>query len=271
MPAVPLTILGLLILVAVAAPFLTSYDPLKQNLSIVLQPPAWAGGGSLDHILGTDTFGRDVLARMLYGARTSLLVVGFSLSIAVTVGAAVGLLAGYVGGWVDSALMRLVDIMLALPAILIALAVAIAVGPSLRNVVLILGFLIWPNIARLIRGETMVLKHNDFVKYAKAIAVPRWVILARHMFPNILPTLLVATTLETAHIILLEASLSFLGAGVPPPTPSWGAMIDEGRALIATGWWLALLPGLAIVVTVVTFNALGDWTRDHADPRTRNG
>lgn len=269
MPALPIVVLVLLVLAAVAAPVLTSQDPLKQNLSSTLQPPFWVSGGDATHLLGTDGYGRDLYSRLLYGARTTFLVVTFSLMIAVTIGATVGLIAGYFGRWIDAVLMRLVDITLALPRILLALAVAIAVGPSVRNVILILGFLVWPRMARLIRGEAMALKHQDFVRYARVIAVPSRIILLRHLLPNVLPTLLVATTLETAHVILLEAALSFLGAGVPPPQPSWGGIIGDGRALIATGWWVAMLPGVAIMVTVLSLNGLGDWLRDHTDPRTR--
>jgi peptide/nickel transport system permease protein len=268
-PALPILVLILLIVAAVFAPLLTFHDPLTQNILESQLPPFWVSGGSTNHILGTDAIGRDLWARLIYGARTSLVVVIFALLIAVFLGTTVGLCAGYFGRSVDAVLMRLVDIVNSVPAILVAMAVAIAIGPSLRNVVMILGALIWPNIARLIRAEAMALKHNDFVRYAKAIAVPRWVILLRHLLPNVLPTLLVATTLETAHVILLEAALSFLGAGVPPPQPSWGATIEEGRALIATGWWISMFPGIAIVAVVLSLNSVGDWLRDRTDPRNR--
>jgi peptide/nickel transport system permease protein len=165
--------------------------------------------------------------------------------------------------------MRVVDVFLALPPLLVALVVAVVLGPSFRNLVLILGLLIWPNIARLIRGETMALMRRDFIEYSRAIGVPAWSILLRHVFPNILPTLLVAATLEVANVILTEASLSFLGAGLPAPEASWGVMVEDGRALIATGWWVSLFPGIAILVTVLAFNSLGDWLRDRFDPKTR--
>jgi peptide/nickel transport system permease protein len=268
-PALPILVLVLLIVAAIFAPLLTSHDPLQQNILQGQRPPFWAHGGTSEHILGTDAIGRDLLSRLIYGARTTLIIVLFALLIAVFIGTTVGLCAGYFGRWVDGVLMRLADIVNSVPAILVALAVAIAIGPSLRNVVVILGALIWPNIARLIRAEAMALKHNDFVRYAKVIAVPRRIILLRHMLPNVLPTLLVATTLETAHVILLESSLSFLGAGVPPPKPSWGGTIEDGRALIATGWWISMFPGIAIMLTVLSLNALGDWLRDRSDPRNR--
>jgi ABC-type dipeptide/oligopeptide/nickel transport system permease subunit len=269
LPALPLAILALLALVAIAAPLITPYDPVKHAVASRMLPPFWLPKGSIEHLLGTDRFGRDIFTRLIYGARSSLLIVVVSSFIALTIGAGVGILAGYAGGKIDAVLSRLVDVMLAVPSVLVALAIAVALGPSFWNVVLILGFLIWPNIARLIRGEALAIRQLDFAQYSAAIGVPRWIILLRHVLPNVLPTLLVAVTLETANIILTEASLSFLGAGVPPPTPSWGAMIDEGRALIKTGWWIALFPGLMIAVTVLCLNSVGDWLRDHSDPSTR--
>lgn len=268
-PAVPIAVLALFVLAAITAPLLTGYNPVRNQLIHSLEPPAWVEGGSSDHLLGTDGFGRDVLTRLLYGARVSFLVVIFSLATAVVIGVGVGIVAGYVGGRVDALLMRVVDIFLALPPLLVALVVAVVLGPSFRNLVLILGLLIWPNIARLIRGETMVLMRRDFVEYPRAIGVPAWSILMRHIFPNILPTLLVAATLEVANVILTESSLSFLGAGLPAPAASWGVMVEDGRALIATGWWVSLFPGIAILVTVLAFNSLGDWLRDRFDPKTR--
>jgi peptide/nickel transport system permease protein len=268
-PGVPITVLALFVLAAIFAPLLTSYDPIDNDLINSLRPPAWVEGGGSAHLLGTDGLGRDVFARLLYGARVSFLVVVFSLAVAVVIGVGVGVVAGYFGGRVDALLMRIVDIFLALPPLLVALVFGVALGPSFRNLVLILGILIWPNIARLIRGETLVLMRRDFVGYPRAIGIPPGIILLRHIFPNILPTLLVAATLEVANVILTESALSFLGAGLPPPQPSWGVMVDDGRALIATGWWIALFPGLAILMTVLSFNALGDWLRDRFDPKTQ--
>lgn len=266
MPAVPIVILGTIILASLAAPLLTDHNPVKSDLINSLQPPAWVKGGSAGHLLGTDGFGRDVFARLLYGGRVSLTVAAISLIIAVTIGTTLGVAAGYVGGSFDSLVMRLVDMLLALPKIIVALTLAVAVGPSFTNLVLVLGLLTWPQIARLVRAETLLLKQGEFVRYANAIGVHRWGIWLRHVFPNILPTLLVATTLEVGAVILAEASLSFLGAGLPPPQASWGVGIADGRSLIATGWWIALFPGLAITATVLAFNALGDWLRDYGDP-----
>ena len=268
-PTLPLAGLAMVVLIATFAPFLTPYEPTRADLINSLQPPFWVEGGSTAHMLGTDGFGRDILTRLMYGARVSLLVAVFSLMIAVSIGTTVGVVAGYVGGTVDSLLMRLVDIVLAFPSIIVALVLSVALGPSFQNLVLVLGLLTWPRIARLIRGETLLLKGSEFVRYSRAIGVPWTAIARRHVFPNVLPTLLVATTLEIGSVILAEASLSFLGAGVPPPSASWGVMISEGRGLISSGWWIALFPGLAISATVLSSNALGDWLRDRFDPRTR--
>jgi peptide/nickel transport system permease protein len=267
-PVLPAAILLVMVVIAIAAPLLTAYDPVKADLRNFLKPPAFAGGLP-SHLLGTDTFGRDVLSRLFFGARVSLSVAVLSLVIATTMGSLVGLAAGYIGGALDSVLMRFVDMVLALPTVLMALAIAIALGPSYTNMILIIGFMIWPRTARLIRAETMLLKQQEFVRYARAVGVPGWLIVLRHVVPNVTPTLLVAVTLEVGHVILLEATLSFLGAGIPPPQPSWGVMVADGRALIGTGWWIALFPGLAIMLAVMSCNLLGDWLRDRLDPKFR--
>jgi peptide/nickel transport system permease protein len=268
-PALPIAILTGFVLMGALAPLLTSYDPVQNELIDSLIPPAWTHDGTSAHLLGTDSFGRDVFTRLAYGARVSLSVALFALMIAVTIGTTIGMTAGFVGGWVDSVLMRLTDIILGLPNLLVALVIAIAVGPSFRNLILVLGFLIWPRIARLIRGETLVLKKADFIRYSEAIGVSSVFAVLRHVFHNILPTLLVAATLEVGAVILAEASISFLGAGVPPPEASWGVMIGDGEALVATGWWVSIVPGIAIAVVVLSSNSLGDWLRDRFDPKTR--
>jgi len=268
-PAVPLVVLVLLVGGAVGAPLFT-VDPQAQQLIDSLRPPAWTGAGTTAHLLGTDQLGRDLFARLVYGARASLSVAAVSLGIAVVLGGVLGVVSGYLGGWVDTVLMRVTDVVLSLPIILVALTVGVALGPSFWHLVLALGFMLWPQIARLVRGETMVLRHAEFVRYAKVIGVPAWLVVLRHVIPNIMATLIVAATLEIAHVVLLEASLSFLGAGLPATTPSWGGMISDGRALIATGWWISLFAGLAITAAVLTFNVLGDWLRDRLDPKLRN-
>jgi peptide/nickel transport system permease protein len=270
MPTLPLVILIVMVVLAVGAPFLTPYDPVKSNLRSALLPPFFVEGGSMAHPLGTDGFGRDILSRVLFGARVSLSVAVLALVIATTIGTVLGVISGWVGGWLDSLIMRFVDMVLAVPTILVALALAIALGPSFVMMVTVIGLLIWPRIARILRGETLLIRQQDYVRYARVVGVPPLLSMLRHVLPNVMPTLLVVTTLEIGHVILVESSLSFLGAGIPPPQPSWGAMISDGRALIATGWWIALFPGLAIVLTVMVFNTLGDWLRDHFDPRLRD-
>jgi ABC-type dipeptide/oligopeptide/nickel transport system permease subunit len=269
MPVLPLVLLGVFVVCGVAAGLLTPYNPTRNDLTQQLVPPAWVDGGSSAHLLGTDSLGRDVLARLLYGARVSLSVALFSLIIAMVISTVVGVTAGYLGGWIDSALMRLSDVVNTIPTILLALVLAAWIGPSFMMVVLVLGLLVWPRIARLIRGETLLIRRADFVRYSEAIGVKGWVVVLRHVLHNVLPTLLVAMTLEVGRVILLEASLSFLGAGIPSPQASWGVMIADGRALIATGWWVALVPGLAITIVVLSSNALGDWLRDRLDPKIR--
>lgn len=270
-PWLPGGILLAIILVAIAAPVLTPYSPVRNDLLHTSLPPAWLPRGGVEHLLGTDGFGRDVLTRLLYGARVSLSVAFLSMLIALTIGTTIGLTAGYLGGAVDTILMRFVDVTLSLPLILVALAVAVALGPSFTNLILVIGLMIWPRIARLIRGEVLVLNEQEYIRYARAIAIPGWLIVLRHALPNVLPTLLVLVTLEIGHVILIEATLSFLGAGMPPPEASWGTMISEGRAVLATAWWIALFAGLAAMCTVLAANMLGDWLRDYLDPRTKRG
>lgn len=268
-PTLPFAVVVVLIGTAVFAPLITPWNPVKNDLIHAVLPPDWGANGLSGHLLGTDGFGRDVFARLIYGSRLTLLVVAFSLLIAVTLGSTVGLVAGYKGGRVETVLMRLTDSLLTLPRILVALVVAIAVGASFLTLVVVIGLMVWMDVARLVRGETKVLVRKDFVIYSRAIGVPGWMIVLRHVLPNVLPVITVVTTLEIGHVILLEAALSFLGAGLPPPQPSWGVMISDGRALIATGWWIALFPGLMIMATVLASNGLGDWLRDYLDPRTR--
>jgi peptide/nickel transport system permease protein len=270
-PALPLFVLAAFILLAIFAPVVTKFDPTQNDLVNSLIPPAWVHGGSTEHLLGTDSFGRDVFTRLVYGARVSLGVASLAILIAVVVGTTVGIVAGFLGGWVDSVLMRLTDVILSLPNMVVALVLAIAVGPSFRNLVLVLGFMNWPRIARLIRGETLLLKKMDFVRYAEAIGVSGIAAMSRHILHNILPTLLVATTLEIGSVILTEAAISFLGAGVPPPSASWGVMIADGESLVSTGWWISLVPGVAIALVVLSSNAFGDWLRDRLDPKSRRG
>jgi peptide/nickel transport system permease protein len=264
-----LALLATFVLAAVFAPFLVDQSPTYQNLAGRMRPPAWATGGTIEHLLGTDRLGRDIFSRLLYGARISLSVAALSILFGGSVGTLLGLWAGYRGGIVDAVVMRSVDVLLALPTLLVAIVLAVAIGPSFWNVVFVVSFLLWPKIARQIRGEVLAVREQDYVKYAEGIGRGRIFVMLRHLLPNVTPSLIVVSTLELGHVVLLEASLSFIGAGVPPPHPSWGVMVDEGRALLATGWWLSLFPGLAIMMTVLIFNTLGDWLRDTLDPRLK--
>jgi peptide/nickel transport system permease protein len=259
-----------LIVLAIVAPLLTSHDPVRAELGNRIKPPAWVEGGSSANLLGTDGFGRDVLTRLAYGARISLGVALLSIVFGGAVGAALGIVAGYFGGIVDTVIMRLVDVFLAFPTLLLAIALAVAIGPSFRNIVIVISVLLWPRIARQVRGDALVVKTLGYMEYARGIGVPAWRSMFTHVLPNTLPTILVIVTLELGHVILLEASLGFLGAGVPPPTPSWGQMVSEGQAFISTGWWISLFPGIAIMATVMMFNSLGDWLREYLDPRLKS-
>ncbi|HEX6211152.1 MAG TPA: ABC transporter permease [Methylomirabilota bacterium] len=256
---------------AVLAPVLAPDDPARNDLLARLTPPAWMAGGSWAHPLGTDTLGRDVVSRLLYGARVSLVVGLSAVVLAGVLGVLLGLVSGYYGGRLDDALMRLGDVQLAFPALVLAIAVLAVVGSGLGNVVLVLGVTGWVTYARIARGETLSLRHRDFVEGARALGARDAGILWRHVLPNVLPSITVIATFSVARTIIAEASLSFLGLGIPPPAPSWGAMLDEGRNYLTTGWWLALFPGLAILAVVLGINVVGDWLRDTLDPRLERG
>jgi peptide/nickel transport system permease protein len=268
-PLFPSFILLALVLTAVFAAFLAPHSPTEGDIMGKLVPPVWMQRGTWEHPLGTDRFGRDVLSRIIYGSQISLIVSLLVIGVSGTVGTLVGLIAGYRGGMTDAILMRLTDIGLSLPTVLIAVVLVAVSEPSFGNVVLVISLLLWPRFARQIRGETLALKQQDFVALAVVAGrSSRWII-SRHIFPNVVPTLLVICTLQVGYVILLEGSLSFLGVGVPPPQPAWGLMIAEGRGFLATAWWMSLFPGLAMLLTVLAVNLLGDWLRDRLDPKLR--
>jgi len=265
-PWLPAGILLLLCAVAVLAPLIAPYPPLSGSLGDKLLPPAWLAGGSWAHPLGTDLLGRDILSRLLYGARTSLGVATAAVLVSGTIGTTIGLVAGYFGGALDAFLMRVTDVALSLPLILVAIVLVAALGTSFTNVVLVIVLLLWPRYARQIRGETLALRERDFVALARVANCSHSRIMRRHILPNVVPTLLVLVTLQSGYVVLLESTLSFLGAGIPPSTPAWGLMISEGRNVIQTAWWVVVWPGLAIVALVLSGNVLGDWLRDRLDP-----
>lgn len=269
LPWTSLFIIATLIFVAIFAPVLTPHSPIEQSLPDKLKPPFWQEGGTTKHILGTDVFGRDILTRLFYGARVSLIVVVFALILGGGVGLILGLLSGYIGGRVDNILMRLVDAALAFPTILFALLLAITLGQGIRTLVIAITLILWARFARVVRGEVLSVKTRDFVALAKVHGCSHVRIMLVHILPNILNTFMVLLTLHVGVVIVAEASLSFLGAGIPPPTPSWGLMVAEGRGKITSAWWISLIPGVAITLVVLAFNLFGDWLRDRLDPKLR--
>ena len=250
-----------LVLVAVFAPYLALHNPDTINSRDILSSP------SAEHWLGTDDLGRDVFARMVYGARISLSVGFVAVGIATAIGLVLGALAGYFGGWMDEIIMRFVDIMLTLPTFFLILAVIAFLNPSIYNIMIVIGVTSWMSVARLVRAEFLSLKERDFVNAARAIGVSDMGIIFRHILPNALAPVLVSATLGVGGAILTESSLSFLGIGVQPPTPSWGNILTQGKDYIEIAWWLSVFPGLAILITVMGYNLLGEGLRDAIDPR----
>ena len=269
LPWFPSVVLTALVFTAVFAPYLAPHSPTDGDIAQKSIPPVWMERGDREHPLGTDRFGRDVLSRIIWGSRISLLVSLIAIGVAGVFGTLLGLISGYKGGLTDTFLMRLTDIGLSLPTILIAVVLVAVSEPSFRNVVLVIALLLWPRFARQIRGETLAIKELDFVALTVVAGRSSAWIIRRHIFPNVVPTLLVISTLQVGYVILLEGTLSFLGVGVPPPNPAWGLMIADGRGFLATAWWISLFPGLAMLLTVLAVNLLGDWLRDRLDPKLR--
>jgi len=265
-----LIIIFLLVLPGLFAEWIAPHDPIKGALSLRLKPPMWQKGGSIDYPLGTDKVGRDVLSRIIHGSRVSLRVSIEAILVAGIIGTTLGLLAGYFGGKIDAVIMRLVDIALGLPIILMALVFVAALGPSFTTVIVIITVFLWSRYARQIRGETLSIKERDFIARARVAGASHFRIMFRYILPNVVNTLIVLATLQLGFVILLESTLSFLGAGIPRPTPAWGMMVADGRELIVTAWWISMFPGLAIMLTVLSVNLLGDWLRDHLDPKLKN-
>ena len=255
------------LLVALLAPLLAPHDPSQHNRRERFQPPVWMDGGNATHLLGTDQLGRDVLSRLLYGSRISVAVGVASVIIGGTLGALFGLLAGLYGGRVDTIISRAIDTFLALPFLILVLAVIGILGPSLMTIILVLGFTGWATYARVVRGETLAMREREFVGAAQALGASRMRIAAKHVFPNITASVIVLATLDVAATILAESSLSFLGLGVQPPAVTWGLMISSGRDYLSSAWWLAVFPGLCISYTVLGVIFLGDFLRDVLDPK----
>ena len=269
LPWIPLIIIGIMVFAAVFAPILAPYSPTKQTLRDKLLPPAWQEEGTSEHLLGTDILGRDILSRLIHGARVSLIVASTALLSGGVVGGALGVISGYVGGKGDTLIMRAVDATLAFPTILFALLLAVTMGQGLLTVVLAVTLILWARFARVTRGEVLALKTNDYIALATIHGCSRIRIMAIHIMPNVFNTFMVMLTLHVGLVILTEASLSFLGAGIPPPTPSWGQMVADGRAKVASAWWISIIPGVAITMVVIAFNVFGDWLRDRLDPKLR--
>ena len=270
LPVIPILILVVLAFLAIFAEFVAPHNPEVGTLSLRFRPPAWIAGGSTEYLLGTDHIGRDVLSRLIFGARVSMMVGFTAVLFAGFVGTLLGVLAGYMGGWVDQVIMRVTDAWLALPALMFAIFLAAIVGPSEFNIIFILGGVYWTRYARVIRSEVLSLKERDFVRLAVVAGCSKWTIMRRHLLPNVLNTAIVLATLMLGVVIVAEAALSFLGVGVPPPKPAWGLMLADGKkGLMAGYWWLTVFPGVCIVLMVLAANLLGDWLRVKLDPQLR--
>jgi ABC-type dipeptide/oligopeptide/nickel transport system permease subunit len=262
-------LLALMIALALAAPLVAPYSFGQMSLENRLKPPNWLSGGSATYLLGTDPLGRDMLSRVIWAARTSLGIAGISVLVAMVFGVMMGLLSGYYGGWLDGLVMRLADIQLSFPYLLLAIAVMALLKPTLANLILVLALRSWVVYARTVRGSVLVAKQREFVEATVALGASDRRIIARHITPNVIAPIIVISSFQLAELIIAESSLSFLGLGVQPPTPSWGAMLSQGREYLSSAWWLGVFPGLAIILTVLGINLFGDAVRDAMDPRLK--
>jgi len=262
-----LGVVGLFVMLGIFAPAIAPHDPIAQNIANTLLPPFWEEGGSMAHPLGTAALGQDVLSGIIYGARVSLVVAVCAVLLSGAFGVAVGLVAGFVGGWVDTVLMRLTDVQLSIPFILLAIALIGALGPSMTNVIFVIAITNWVAYARVARAEALSIRERDFVKSARVSGTGLVRLLLTHILPNVLNSIVVLATLDIGKVIIFESGLSFLGLGVQPPTPSWGAMLADGRKYINIAYWLSTFPGLAIMMVVLGVNFLGDWVRERLDPK----
>jgi len=269
-PLIPSAILVTSVLVAIFGNVLAPHNPEVGVLGDRFRPPAWQAGGTIDHLLGTDHLGRDVLSRLIFGSRISI-VVGFTVVVvAGSIGTLLGIMSGYLGRWVDQVIMRITDAWLALPALTFAIFLAAIVGPSASNIIFILAAVLWTRYARVVRGEVLSLRERDFVRLGVVAGCSKWTIMRRHILPNVINSAIVLATLQLGQVIVAEATLSFLGVGVPPPQPAWGLMLADGKkGLMAGYWWLTVLPGSCIMLMVLSANLLGDWLRVKFDPQLR--
>jgi len=264
-----LLVVLVVMLAALAAPLVSPFDPLEQDIGQRLREPGWQDAQGRVHPLGTDHLGRDIFSRIIFGSRIALLVGLAAVVISGVLGMIIGLVAGYFGGRMDDFLMRLADVQLAFPFILLAIAVIGVLGPSLRNIIIVIGVSSWVVYARVVRGEVLSIREREYVHAAVALGSRHWRVLMTHVLPNTFTPWLVVATLDMARVIVIESALSFLGLGVQPPTPTWGGMLADGRVYLSTAWWLATFPGLAILVTVLGINLFGDGLRDTLDPRLK--
>jgi len=268
-PIFPSVILLLMIVAAIFAPFMSPHDPAAIDLELKLMPPFWQEGGTSAYLLGTDSLGRDVLSRLIWGARVSVIVGLLAIVFAGALGSVLGMVAAYFGGKVDAIIMRIADIQMSVPALVLALILSAVLMPGLKTVIIVIGIVYWTWYARIIRGEVLSIKERDFIALAKVAGCSRIRILFAHILPNIVNTLIVLSTLQLGSVIIYEASLSFMGLGVQPPSTSWGLMLSDGRGYMTVAWWLMTFPGIAIMLVVLASNLLGDWLRDLLDPKRR--
>lgn len=268
-PKIPTAVLLVLMIFALFGQWIAPHSPVAVDMANSFAPPVWHEEGTANNLLGTDKLGRDIFSRLIRGARVSLSLSLFVIALGGGVGVALGLISGYAGGKVDAVMQRGIEVILAMPTILVALVFVFAVGRSFESVILILSPFLAARFARIVRGETLSVRERDFVAIAKVIGTPAWMILLRHILPNVFNTIIVLATLEVGHLILLESSLSFLGVGVPPPQPAWGLMVADGREFLTSAYWITLFPGLCILAAVLSLNLFGDWLRDTLDPRRR--
>ena len=271
LPILPLGVASFILIVAVFAPIFAPYNPIQGELDDRNVAPMWSdeADGTQDYLMGTDHIGRDILSRLIYGGRISLLVAGIVLVAGAGIGTILGVISGYFGGLVDEFLMRVVDFVFALPFIVVALVASVVWGPSLELVIILLVLFTWAGFARQVRAETLQLKTTDYVALAKISGASTTRIIVKHIFPGVINTVMVLSSLQVGNLVLAESVLSFLGVGIPPPTPSWGSMVADGRNYLSTAWWISFFPGMAILLIVFSMNFFGDWLRDRLDPRLR--